>query len=553
MKVDATGKSFTDKIAVKAGKKGNKTTIQGFANAFVVDRGKEIIETDAWELEDFKKNPVILVEHGFHPMFAGLPVGKAINIQETDGGLAFEAEISSSKTEPITMIRDLVDEGFLKAVSVGFDPIDDEEVDGVKRISKAALFEISLVGIPMNQDSLVDVKSHHHPNQKKQYLQRNLSTIRMEICKLKGAVFAAEVHRRILFLQKETGVERESVLDDFVRLSGNTMDEVMEVLKGDADPSKDLIKAIADILVMDPESLTDISKAEIKKREEEERVRAEEEEAKRHKDFQDCVQAKIPGLLSEGMEQEQAVAVAISRCQEGEKTRIRLTNEEYSELIEFTKLEAQKIFKQALQDTVDGNTTAIDNTIDSVKTDNPLLDLLKQNNVLLGSLINEVQGMRAQMPTEVKEPDPEPVETEEEKAARELAEKDAEEKARLEEEKRELEGEKGFADNVNKKFSITKDNVELSYKYFAKSNGYKIYQKDDSRSEVYNKIVKAYFLHGFTNFEPHADLDKFLSEENKSRIEQNVLDMEKAERQRRLDNVKERLENYTERLKSYGE
>ena len=542
MKIDASGKTFTSQIGVKAGKKNGKTTISGLANAFTVDRANEIIETDAWTLDDFKKNPVILVEHSFHPMFAGLPVGKATQIQQTDGGLAFTAEISQSKTEPITMIRDLVDEGLLKAVSVGFDPKRDEEVEGVKRIKEANLFEISLVGIPMNQDSLVDVKSFSKSDEGKS-LWYNLNTLRMEICKSKKAVFAAEIHRRIRFLQDETSVDRARIFEDIAKESGCSVDDLKPVLAGDTSPTEVMIRSMADILVMDYKALKGVAKADsVYKRDQRRRIKQKEDEI-RKQDFQECVQAKIPKLIDEGMDQEQAVAVAISRCQEAGK-RVALSADEYDELIALAGS-----LKQAEQDNVQPETTPVDNSVESVKTDNPVIDLMKQNNVLLGSLINEVQILNATMAPQVKQDDDEQDDESEEPEEEPEEEKASEDSPDDEEDDDDV---KFFADRVNNLWDIRKDNVSETYTEFVDNKGYEIYTREESQSKVYNNILDACFKHGFTGYRENEYLDRLLSEKNKDHIRKLKDDREKSETNERLDNVRKRLENYGERLKRLG-
>jgi HK97 family phage prohead protease len=125
-------------------------TIEGWANKAVVDRGNDLIPKSAWQLENFKKNSIILFNHDKNK-----PIGRAIAVEARDEGLYIKARISGSADPEISKIRDLIAEGVLNAFSVGFDSIDEaKSVDGHNEIRAAELFECSVVSLPMNQDSL---------------------------------------------------------------------------------------------------------------------------------------------------------------------------------------------------------------------------------------------------------------------------------------------------------------------------------------------------------------------------------------------------------------
>lgn len=156
-------KRLTCDFNIKA-KESGKIVIAGFANANTIDRGIERIEPKAWKLDNFKKNPVVLFDHGIDMAFGTLPIGKAIKVEPKDGGLYTEIEISNSKTEKITAVRDLIEEGILKTFSVGFDPKNVTSDGDVKLITDAELLEISVVPIPMNQDSTFSILSKNMPD-----------------------------------------------------------------------------------------------------------------------------------------------------------------------------------------------------------------------------------------------------------------------------------------------------------------------------------------------------------------------------------------------------
>jgi len=121
--------------------------IKGSASTNAVDRAGDIIETEAWMkggLENFKNNPIILFNHNYDK-----PIGRAKDLQVTDGGLEISAKISKAAGDVTQLIKD----GVLGAFSVGFRCKDSEymtETDGYK-IKDAELFEVSVVSVPCNQ------------------------------------------------------------------------------------------------------------------------------------------------------------------------------------------------------------------------------------------------------------------------------------------------------------------------------------------------------------------------------------------------------------------
>jgi HK97 family phage prohead protease len=160
----ADGTALTSKTLIEfkaEAVSGKGIYIEGWANKAVVDRGQDLIPGTAWDVSEFKKNPIIFFNHD-----RDMPIGKAVAVQVTKEGLHIRVKLSNSKEAPMPYIRDLVKEGILKTFSVGFDPMDSEEKmeNGTTVIHKAKLLETSVVTLPMNQDSTFeyDEKSLMH-------------------------------------------------------------------------------------------------------------------------------------------------------------------------------------------------------------------------------------------------------------------------------------------------------------------------------------------------------------------------------------------------------
>lgn len=116
-----------------------------------IDRSGDIIVQEGWELENYKKNPVILYGHDA----SALPVGKALEVNVVGTQLMFDVQFAD--TDFGKDVYRLVKNGFLNAFSVGFRTKEwtyDEELDAFK-ILKAELYELSVVPVPANQEALL--------------------------------------------------------------------------------------------------------------------------------------------------------------------------------------------------------------------------------------------------------------------------------------------------------------------------------------------------------------------------------------------------------------
>lgn len=117
------------------------------------DRDTDIITADGWETENYKKNPVFLWGHDYSQP----PIGRAINLKQTENGLVFDIEFANAETYPFAdTIFKLFRDGFMSAVSVGFIPkemIQDPKT-GKRTITKKELLELSAVSVPCNPDAL---------------------------------------------------------------------------------------------------------------------------------------------------------------------------------------------------------------------------------------------------------------------------------------------------------------------------------------------------------------------------------------------------------------
>lgn len=124
-----------------------------------VDSYGDVVESGGWDLERFKSNPIALFGHS-----SSFPIGTWADVRVEGGKLKARLEFAQKGTSArIDELRELVSQGILKAVSVGFRPIKAEPLDktsphGGKRYTKQELLEASVVSVPANPAALAVAK-----------------------------------------------------------------------------------------------------------------------------------------------------------------------------------------------------------------------------------------------------------------------------------------------------------------------------------------------------------------------------------------------------------
>jgi len=125
-----------------------------WASKPVLDRDKEIIEWDAWNLERFDKNPVIIWAHDYSKP----PVGRSVWHKTEKEGLKFKPTFAN--TDMGKELYQLYKDKILNAFSVGFvahDKVDGDEDDVFNtKYTDCELLEISCVSIPSCPEALVE-------------------------------------------------------------------------------------------------------------------------------------------------------------------------------------------------------------------------------------------------------------------------------------------------------------------------------------------------------------------------------------------------------------
>ena len=146
----------------------NKTAVSdGGSLEFVlsdatVDRYGDIVEARGWDLRNFKRNPIALFGHS-----ASFPIGTWSNVRVEGGKLLARLNLAARGTsQRLDELIGLVEQGILRAVSVGFRPVEWEPIDkdkpyGGQRYTKQELLETSLVSVPANPAAIALARSLH--------------------------------------------------------------------------------------------------------------------------------------------------------------------------------------------------------------------------------------------------------------------------------------------------------------------------------------------------------------------------------------------------------
>lgn len=120
------------------------------ASTAIEDRHGEVISQDGWDLKAFKKNPVLLWAHDHNEPAVGTASKVWIEGDGKNAALMIKGKFHEF-TDKARAIKQMVQEGIIKTMSVGFQPI---EMEGNTYV-KQELHEVSFVNVPANPNAMV--------------------------------------------------------------------------------------------------------------------------------------------------------------------------------------------------------------------------------------------------------------------------------------------------------------------------------------------------------------------------------------------------------------
>ena len=160
------------------------------ASTPAVDRDGDRVHPAGLDLENYRRNPVLIYGHNYQDPYA--VIGKAAEIVVDEMGLRIRPELREPATDsdPMHIIKALWEQGLLRAASIGFRPLQVMGNNfGGKDITQAELLEVSLVPIPANQTALrlaakslddTDEKAHQEPDSETEEARRKDGDVQAE-------------------------------------------------------------------------------------------------------------------------------------------------------------------------------------------------------------------------------------------------------------------------------------------------------------------------------------------------------------------------------------
>jgi hypothetical protein len=122
-----------------------------------------LIKSDGLDLSCFSENPLMLADHDWT---TGGIIGKWENVKIEGGKLLANAKFSTKKLKAIEL-KDLSDDDFLNAVSIGGTPLEChlETIDGEEVLvcTKFLVLEASLCAVPMNKGCIAFYNQYYQP------------------------------------------------------------------------------------------------------------------------------------------------------------------------------------------------------------------------------------------------------------------------------------------------------------------------------------------------------------------------------------------------------
>ncbi|WP_424244714.1 HK97 family phage prohead protease [Elusimicrobium posterum] len=115
-----------------------------------------------YELKEFRKNPVLLIDHVNRIDHLA---GSVIEIKEDEKGLFFKALFSTSSHPTVAHARHIYREGHAKGISIA-GRFHYEDYNNPQHLTLAEIFEISLVAIPADPESLATASEEKQEEEK---------------------------------------------------------------------------------------------------------------------------------------------------------------------------------------------------------------------------------------------------------------------------------------------------------------------------------------------------------------------------------------------------
>lgn len=193
------------------------------ASTNMVDRHGEVVDNNGWDLKAFKKNPVILWGHDHNEPAIGMSKKTWVDGTGKQAKLMIQP-VLHEVTEKARAIKQLVEMGIIKTLSVGFRPL--ESPDGVT-FTKNELLEVSMVNVPANAEAMTmaykSLKSKGFEDQVIQEVGVEIDTARFEMLEKE----ISELKELVKVQQHQSKKQSEGRLSMF-KVIAKASDKVLE-------------------------------------------------------------------------------------------------------------------------------------------------------------------------------------------------------------------------------------------------------------------------------------------------------------------------------------
>ncbi len=123
-----------------------------------IDRSGDTIAVPGWKLNEYRNDPVVFFNH----LTSELPIGRSPAVWIAGSKLKAAIKLAPGSANPMSdQVRQLVNDRYLSAVSVGFIPkrwefAKDKSRPNAINFLEQTLLEFSIVGIPANPEATID-------------------------------------------------------------------------------------------------------------------------------------------------------------------------------------------------------------------------------------------------------------------------------------------------------------------------------------------------------------------------------------------------------------
>ena len=221
-------------------RKRQTETVSFVASTATPDRYGDIIDQKGWDTANYRKNPVVLLNHDS----SQLPIGRG-NVSIKNDQLVIDVEFDDEDPRAQEVKRK-AQNGFMNAVSVGFRPLEsasrselpkDNKYYGQRGMyySKAELLEVSIVTIPANGEATM-LEQKFFNSMKEDLLTEMRSLIKDHMLVNKSILEVIEEDDKyIISFAKMTPEEPSEEIEDSIE-----DEEVEEAYKDEEEEEKEL-------------------------------------------------------------------------------------------------------------------------------------------------------------------------------------------------------------------------------------------------------------------------------------------------------------------------